>query len=138
MSDYQFAITEALVRIFAGILFLFQGYDKLFVVKISGVVRVFKAETQEKRIPGFMVVFISWFTSLAEFIGGLFLIFGLFRFEAATLLGLDLVIAAIGFSMIQPMWDMKHVFPRLALIVFLLIIPASWHVFGLDYLIFNK
>ena len=41
MTDYKFEITGLMIRIFAGILFLFQGYDKLFKIKMKGVIGSF-------------------------------------------------------------------------------------------------
>ena len=35
MTDYKLAFAELFVRVFAGILFLFQGYDKLFHIKMQ-------------------------------------------------------------------------------------------------------
>jgi uncharacterized membrane protein YphA (DoxX/SURF4 family) len=41
MLTYKVQIAEFIIRVFTGILFLFQGYDKVFKVKISGVVNTF-------------------------------------------------------------------------------------------------
>ena len=68
--DLNFSIAEVFVRCFLGILFLFQGYDKLFVVKIKNVINAFHHETDRKHIPSFLLYFTSYFTSITEFIGG--------------------------------------------------------------------
>ena len=36
--EYKYYLIELIPRVFCGIIFLFQGYDKLFKVKIQGVV----------------------------------------------------------------------------------------------------
>ncbi|HWY09824.1 MAG TPA: hypothetical protein VN026_00795 [Bacteroidia bacterium] len=40
-------------------------------------------------------------------------------------LGLDLVLVGFAFSVSEPMWDMKYVFPRLILVFLLLIMPLK-------------
>jgi uncharacterized membrane protein YphA (DoxX/SURF4 family) len=135
MIDLKLAIAEALVRVFLGILFFFQGYDKLFVIKINEVVASFMKDAERRHIPHALVAFISYFTSIIEFLCGLLLIIGLFTNYALVLLGLDLIMIAFAFSTMQAMWDLKFVFPRLILLVILLILPPHAHFFSLDYLI---
>lgn len=135
MLQYQLEMVEWLVRVFTGVIFLFQGFDKLFKVKIRGVVDTFMDEAAQHHVNRPMVTLMAYFSSCAEFIGGILLILGLFTKYALVLLGLDLVLAAVAFSVIEPMWDMRHVFPRLVLVAGLMLMPASWSIFSLDYLI---
>lgn len=135
--EFKYYIVEAIPRIFCGIIFLFQGYDKLFNVKISGVVDAFALETMNRHVPKFLLGFMAAFTSLVEFIGGLFLILGLFKNAVLTLFGLDLIFVAIAFSYMNPVWDMKHVYPRLILIVLLFAMPNDWSYFSLDHVLSN-
>jgi len=134
MSDYKIQAAELLLRVFTGILFLFQGYDKLFVVKIGGVVDAFKADAGRQHIPGFLVTAMAYYTSIVEFAGGLLLILGLFSTYALYLIGFDLLLVCFAFSFMKPMWDLKHVFPRLILVAILLILPSEHCRFSLDYL----
>ncbi len=113
-----------IIRLFLGVLFFLQGYDKVFRVKMSGVIQIFEHPTLMRRIPRWILVFSVYLTSYVELIGGLFLIFGLFKIFALYFLGIDLLIAAIAFTMIEPMWDMRHVFPRFLLLLIALVIPA--------------
>jgi putative oxidoreductase len=123
-----------IARIFLGLLFFFQGYDAVFNVKIRNVIQVYENSFASKGIPRFLTVVGAWFTSYIEFIGGLLLILGVFQYYVLSLLGLDLIIASIAFGISTPMWDTRHVFPRLLLLLLLLIIPASWNVISLDNL----
>ena len=116
-------------------LFIYQGFDKLFVVGMKNVIERFSSEANRKRVPKFFVVVSSYFSSIVEFVGGALLILGLFKPIVLTLLGIDLVIVAIAFSTIQAMWDMKNVFPRLMLVGILMVTPNSWEVFSLRNLI---
>jgi uncharacterized membrane protein YphA (DoxX/SURF4 family) len=122
-----------LLRVILGILFFFQGYDKVFNVKIPGVIEFFKNETAGKRIPGFILVLSAWFTSLAELICGALLIVGFVQTWSLYILGIDMILVCGAFSMLKPMWDMQLLFPRLILLAALLYFPAEWDVISLDY-----
>ena len=132
MTDYKLAFAELFVRVFAGILFLFQGYDKLFHIKMPEVINTFMQDAEKRHIPRPVVAFISYLTSLIELLGGLCLILGLFTNIALYAIGIDLLLIGFAFSFMQPMWDMKHVFPRLILILILLILPPQANLFSLD------
>jgi putative oxidoreductase len=125
---------ELMLRVFCGVVFLYQGYDKLFKVKISGVTETFQVMAQKHNIPQFALTFSAAFTSIAEFVGGLLLVLGLFKPIALTLLGLDLILVGVAFSMLEPVWDMRHVFPRLLMVFLLMVLPPEWEVFSLDQL----
>lgn len=134
----QEAFLVFILRVILGILFFFQGYDKIFRVKISGVIEFFHLEMQRHKVPSFVLVFAAYFTSMAEFIGGGLLILGIFKSLAYYLLGLDLLLVCGAFSMMKPMWDMNMVFPRLVILAILLYLPASWDLVSLDLWIFGK
>lgn len=131
ITRYQLA--EVILRVFCGVIFLYQGYDKLFRVKIKGVTEAFQANIEKHHIPRFILMMAAVFTSVAEFFGGLFLIIGLFKTVSLTLLGIDLIIVGIAFSMLEPVWDMRHVFPRLLMVLILLVLPNDWELFSLDH-----
>ena len=123
------------IRVILGILFYFQGYDKLFKLKMTGVISFFEDEMRNKPVPRFALVFSAYFTSLVEFLGGALLILGLFKTVALYALGLDLILVCGAFSMIKPMWDMQLLFPRLAMLGFLLYLPGEGDLLSLDHLI---
>jgi len=134
-ADLNYNLAEVFVRCFLGILFIFQGYDKLFVVKIKNVINAFHNETDRKHIPEFLLVFTSYFTSITEFIGGFLLITGLFHQIVPIILAINLLVVAFAFSFIRPMWDLQHVFPRVILLTLILLL-SNYFYFGLDTLIF--
>ncbi|MES2593424.1 MAG: hypothetical protein V4608_16190 [Bacteroidota bacterium] len=120
-------------RVFLGFLFFFQGYDAVFRIGIKNVIEAahpsFANRGISKTVTGIGVVF----TSYIQLIGGLFLIIGFVKYYTLYLLGLDLIFVAIAFGIIQPMWDMRFVFPRLVLLIFLLFVPWYWDVISVDY-----
>ena len=83
----------------------------------------------------FTKVFL-FLTSWIEFIAGGFLILGLYKYACIYLLGIDLLFVVIGMGLIQPVLDLKHIFPRLILLIILLLLPEEADVFSLDHLIF--
>lgn len=135
MIATQNEITAAFIaRVFLGLLFFFQGYDAIFNIKIKNVIRTYETSFSQKGIPKLLTTGAAWFTSFAEFVGGLLLIVGVLQYYTLTVLGIDLLIASIGFGIVAPMWDMRHVFPRLIILLFLFLIPESWNAISLDNL----
>lgn len=135
MDDYKLQVAELLVRALAGILFLFQGYDKLFRIKMPGVIETFTADVERSHIPHALLSLVAYFTSIVEFAAGIMLLLGFCTTFALYALGLDLLLVSLAFTFMKPMWDMKHVFPRFALIIVLLLMPDGYEVFSLDYLL---
>jgi putative oxidoreductase len=135
MSEYKIQIAEFIIRLFTGILFFSQGYDKLFNIKTSGVVDNFLADAEHLHIHKPMVTLITYCTSFVEFIGGFLLLIGLFTNYTLVMLGFDLVLVCFAFSVIRPMWDMQYVFPRLLLVIILLFMPDWDNKIGFDHLL---
>lgn len=134
MESFNLSIAEWLVRVFLGILFFFQGYDKIFRLRIGGEMSALRELFSGARLPDGIIRTAAYFTSYAELIGGISLIAGIFVNYACYLLCIDLLIVALGFSITRPMWDLQHVFPRLAMLVFILLTHEAGR-FSMDYLI---
>lgn len=121
-----------LCRVILGILFLFQGYEKLFTIGITKVTEIYRSELVKKGFPLSVVKPLLTLSSFIEFAGGFLLIIGLFKYYSLYLLGLNMIGASLAFSIMRPMWDLQHVFPRLALLVALLILPEAWDLISID------
>ena len=63
------------------------------------------------------------------------LIIGLFKIPVLYILGVDLIIVYLAFSMVKPMWDMQFVFPRLLILVALLLLPVDSDYFSVDFIL---
>jgi uncharacterized membrane protein YphA (DoxX/SURF4 family) len=126
-------IAPLLTRILLGILFFIQGYDKIFNIKIVNVIETIRPAYHKMKLPGFIIVLSSWFTSYIEFTCGLLLIVGLLKYFSLYLLGIDLIIVSFGMSVINSVWNMELVFPRFLLLLFLLIYPAEYDVITLQH-----
>lgn len=138
MILYNEASAIFLIRVFLGILFFWQGYDKVFNIKISGVIKTFEHPLIEKHFPKFILSVSAYYTSYIELVGGFLLVIGLSKQIVLLLLGIDLLMVSVAFSIIKPMWDLQQVFVRLLLIAVLLLAPSHWDIVSLDYLISLK
>ncbi len=133
--EVSLRLSELFVRLFLAILLVAQGYDKLFVIKISQVIDTFLVDARQKRIPYFFIAFSAYFTSIVEFSCGILLLLGLFHDVAIIVLIIDFLVVCIGFSILNPMWDLKNVFPRLLLLIITIMLSPFFY-FGLDMIFF--
>jgi len=122
-----------LLRVFLGLLFVCQGYDKVSRIKVKNVVQNIHTPLAQHGVPEFFSVIGAYFTSYVELICGTTLILGFCKYWSLYLLGADLLFVAFAFSIVEPIWDMKHIFPRLILLIILLILPSQWDVLSIDY-----
>jgi len=134
ITELNFTIAIATARVIVGILFFFQGYDKVFNVGLTEVKNTMKASLNSRNMPDGFIGFVATFTSWIELLCGFLLIVGFFKYFAIYLLCINLIIVVIGFSISKPMWETGHVFIRLALLLLLLLTPVEWDRFSFDYL----
>lgn len=130
------SIAIFIARVFLGMLFFFQGVDAVFRIGLKGVIEAAAQPLAGKGIPKFLIAGGSYFTSYVQLIAGLMLITGIFKYYALYLLGFDLLLASAFFGIVNPMWDMKFVFPRLVLLLLLLLLPGQWDTLSADALWF--
>jgi len=133
-EGFSIAVALLAMRLVAGILFFFQGYDKLFRVRTTGVLFAFSDSLKEKKIPIPVVRVFITLSSVIELVGGLLLALGLFRDPVLYLLMANMVCVAFAFSVVKPMWDLGYFFPRFVLLVALLLLPPSCDWFCLAQL----
>lgn len=126
---------QLILRIIAGVLFFFQGYDKVFKMGISQVITTITPSYQRAGFPMWAIRGVAFLTSWVEFIAGALLVLGLFRYEAAYLLCIDLLIVSVGMSIIDPVWDARLVSVRLFLLALFLVLPSHYDWFSLDALL---
>lgn len=131
-NELSSAIGVFAIRCVAGILFFFQGYDKVFRIKTEGVLNTFSDALAQRNISKTYVRTFIVASSFIELAGGLLLAVGLFREPVIYLLTANMLGVAFGFSILKPVWDMGHYFPRFVLLSALLFIPEGWDRFCLD------
>jgi hypothetical protein len=134
-TDFNLAAGWLFLRLTAGVLFFFQGYDKIFKVGVVQVVETFNEPFRQNPLPHFLLKPMVLLSSYAEMLGGLLLALGFLKDYAACVLAGDLAVVAFVFSSLKPMWDMQYYFPRFVMIVALLMIPNGSDHWALDYLL---
>ena len=133
MTHHNEIYAALILRVFLGVLFFAQGYDKIVKVKIRGVVETCEHPFITNHVPRWMLVLSAWFTSYVELICGFLLIIGFVKYYALYLLGIDLLMVTVAFCIIEPMWDMRAVFPRMLLLLIALMIPYQWDIISVDW-----
>jgi uncharacterized membrane protein YphA (DoxX/SURF4 family) len=123
------------IRTLLGIIFLMQGYGKVFTMGVPHVYERFFKVFEDGVLPKWLIVFTAYYTSYVELIGGFLLVTGLFRKFAMYLLALDLLIVSFGHGLMEPIWDLSHVIPRAILLSALFLLPTDWDEWNLDKLI---
>jgi len=134
----QRAAAALFTRALLGIIFLMQGYGKIFVFTVPRVYSMFFKDFDKTFLPKWLVCATAYYTSYIELIGGLLLITGLFRQWALYLLALDLLIVSFGHGLLEPIWDLQHVIPRAILLIAALVMPQQWDKWNLDAVLFKK
>ncbi|HLX92666.1 MAG TPA: DoxX family protein [Puia sp.] len=122
------------IRALLGLIFLMQGYGKVFIFGVGRVYQMFFAEFEKTFLPRWLITATAYYTSYIELIGGILLISGLFRSAVLYFLALDLLVVSFGHGLLEPIWDLSHVIPRALLLSALFFLPASWDKWRLDSL----
>jgi uncharacterized membrane protein YphA (DoxX/SURF4 family) len=125
-------------RALLGIIFLMQGYGKVFTYTVPKVYSMFFNDFEKTLLPKWLIWGTAYYTSYVELICGFLLIIGLFRKYALYLLGVDLLVVSFGHGLIEPIWDLQHVMPRAILLIILLLAPGEWDKWNADSLISPK
>lgn len=130
------SIAILIIRLILGLIFLMQGFGKVFS---WGVENVYKADffygTFKDLLPDFIIQSTAYYTSYIELIGGLLLIMGLKTNYALYALSSVLIIVTFGHGLAEPVWDLSHVMYRTILLVSLLLLPKEWDRLSVDYMI---
>jgi putative oxidoreductase len=126
------------IRVLTGVIFMMQGYGKVFTWGVPKVYEMFFKNFETTFLPKWLIVTSTYYTSYIELIGGLLLIIGLFRKYALYLLAIDLLVVSFGHGLMEPIWDLSHVMPRAILLAALMLLPEQWDKWQLDYLLRTK
>lgn len=123
-------------RLVLGLIFFMAGVYKVFQMTPAGHVAKWFLPYRDTFLP----VWSLWATGFAipfvELLGGGLLLVG-WRIRAALLaLGAVLVVVTFGHLLKEPLYPFhEHVIPRLALLLFLLMLPAADDRYSLDQLL---
>lgn len=123
------------IRLLLGLIFLMQGFGKVFKFGMDQVYGGYFKGTYSEVLPDFLLKITAYYTSYVELIGGFLLILGLFKNYALYALASVLVIVSFGHGLVEPIWDLSHVIYRTILLVSLLLLPQHWDIFSADELL---
>ena len=125
-------------RALLGIIFMMQGYGKIFTYTVPKVYSMFFKDFEKTFIPKWLIWGTAYYTSYVEMICGFLLIIGLFRKYALYLLGIDLLAVSFGHGLLEPIWDLQHVMPRAILLITILLVPQQWDRWSVDRFLFRE
>jgi uncharacterized membrane protein YphA (DoxX/SURF4 family) len=126
------------IRTLLGVIFLMQGYGKIFTYTVPKVYNLFFKDFEKTFLPKWLIWGTAYYSSYVELICGFLLIIGFFRQYACYLLAIDLLIVSFGHGLMEPIWDLQHVMPRAILLITILIAPAQWDKWHTDSLLSKK
>ncbi|RFC54737.1 DoxX family protein [Brumimicrobium aurantiacum] len=139
MSNLNKIIGVFTLRMLLGLIFLMQGFGKIFSWGMDNVINApFFKGTFEDILPAYLINITAYYTSYIELIGGALLVLGLKTNYALYALASVLIIVTFGHGLAEPIWDLSHVMYRTILLVALLMIPRTWDKLSIDYLIEKK
>ncbi|MCZ6835557.1 MAG: DoxX family membrane protein [Planctomycetota bacterium] len=128
------------VRWVLGLIFFMAGWYKCFTMTPRGhaerfFIGQFRGE-EPTWIPEWMLWPIGVTIPVVELLAGALVCLGLFRKASYLTLAAILVIVTYGHLLLEPLFDTtSHIFPRLVLLIFLLVVPMERDVLSGDRLI---
>lgn len=137
-TDTNRSVALLFMRLLLGIIFLLQGFGKVFSIGVDDLYNSFFLDYENTFLPIWLLKLTAYYTSYAELIGGGLLILGLFRNFALYLLASVLLIVSFGHGMMMPIWDLQHVLFRAILLIPLLLLPEEWDKWQLQHLMGRK
>ena len=125
-----------LARLVLGLIFFMAGVWKVFTLGPAGHVQRYFLPFRQTFLPLWSLWAVGFVIPFIELIAGALVIIGLKTRYALVGLGVVLVIVTFGHLLDQPLHAFhEHVIPRLALLLFVLLIPRESDRFSLDHLL---
>ena len=123
-----------------GLIFFMAGFYKVFQITPVGHAHKWFVDPYANT---FLPMWSLWLTGLTipfvELLGGALLIAGWKVLEASIALGCVLLIVTFGHLLKEPLYEFHtHVIPRLALLLFVLMVPRVTDRFSLDALVARR
>jgi uncharacterized membrane protein YphA (DoxX/SURF4 family) len=123
-------------RLVLGLIFFMAGVWKLFQLGPLQHARKYFLPFSDTFLPVWSLWAVEVIIPFIEFLAGGLLILGLRTREALVLLGFVLVIVTFGHLLREPLYEFHtHVIPRLALLLFVMLVRREDDRFSIDYLL---
>ncbi|HMF08594.1 MAG TPA: DoxX family protein [Thermoanaerobaculia bacterium] len=122
-----------LARLVLGLIFFMAGVYKVFRLTPVGHVEKWFLPYRDTFLPVWSLWAVGLAIPFVELIAGALLLVGWRMREAFLALGAVLVVVTFGHLLAEPLYPFhEHVFPRLALLLFLLVLPREEDRFSVD------
>ena len=126
-------------RLVLGLIFFIAGAWKVFHLGPLNHARKYFLPFADTFLPVWSLWLVGVIIPFIELIAGALVILGLRTREALVALGLVLAIVTFGHLLKEPLYEFHtHVIPRLALLLFILMLPRRDDRFSIDYLLRRK
>ena len=123
-------------RLVLGLIFFMAGAWKVFQLGPLNHARKYFLPFADTFLPVWSLWFVGATIPFIELIAGALVIIGLRTREALVALGFVLAIVTFGHLLREPLYEFHtHVIPRLALLLFILVLPRRHDRFSIDYLL---
>jgi uncharacterized membrane protein YphA (DoxX/SURF4 family) len=123
-------------RLILGLIFFMAGVWKVFSLGPLQHARKYFLPFANTFLPVWSLWAVGVVIPFIELIAGALVIIGLRTREALVSLGFVLVVVTFGHLLHEPLYEFHtHVIPRLALLLFVLLLPRADDRFSLDYLL---
>ena len=126
-------------RLVLGLIFFMAGVYKVFGLTPAGHARKWFLPYEDTFLPVWSLWGAGFVIPFVELLAGALLLVGWRIRESLIALGTVLVVVTFGHLLHEPLYPFhEHVIPRLALLLFLLVLPAGEDVFSLDHLLARR
>jgi uncharacterized membrane protein YphA (DoxX/SURF4 family) len=123
-------------RLVLGLIFFMAGVYKVFTLTPVGHVQKWFLPFRDTFLPTWSLWAVGLAIPFVELIGGALLFIGWRVYESLIALGAVLVIVTFGHLLHEPLYAFhEHVIPRLALLLFVLVMPRESDRFSLDHVL---
>ncbi len=138
-QDYDRSWALLFARLVLGLIFFMAGAWKVFHLGPLEHARKYFLPFADTFLPVWSLWFVGVTVPFIELIGGALVILGLRTREALVSLGFVLAIVTFGHLLKEPLYEFHtHVIPRLALLLFILLLPRRDDRFSIDHLLRRK
>src|SRR6185436_12927005 len=126
-------------RLVLGLIFFMAGAWKVFQLGPLEHARKYFLPFADTFLPVWSLWLVGVTVPLVELLAGALVILGLRTRDALVALGFVLAIVTFGHLLKEPLYEFHtHVIPRLALLLFVFMLPRQADRFSLDYLIASR
>lgn len=126
-------------RLVLGLIFFMAGVWKVFSLGPLQHARKYFLPFADTFLPVWSLWTVGVVIPFVELLAGALVIIGLRTREALVALGFVLVLVTFGHLLHEPLYEFHtHVIPRLALVLFVLVLPREDDRFSIDYLLHRR